>query len=65
MRTTPLRRRICASAAALEARGLKPCAVDILPSGIVQFHLTPPSGAATTDDLDQELAEFEAKHGEG
>ena len=47
-----------AAAAALEARGLRPCAVDFFPTGKVRFHLVPPA-----DDeyaaLDRELAEFE------
>jgi len=56
-----IRRRIGAGWAALEARGLKPCAVDLLPSDVIRFHLSPP---AVEDDLDRELAEFEAKHGQ-
>jgi hypothetical protein len=51
-----------AAAAALEARGMKPCAVDFYPSGKFRFHLTPPSDDQG-DDLDRELAEFEAVHG--
>ena len=64
MRAPPLRRRISAGHAALEARGLKPCAMDLLPSGVVRFHLSPPAGGGD-DELDRELAEFEAKHGQG
>jgi hypothetical protein len=38
-----------AAAAALEARGMKPCAVDFYPSGKFRFHLTPlPTIRATT-----------------
>lgn len=60
----PIRRRVAAGAAALEAKGLKPCAVDILPSGTIRFHISPLVGAGA-DDLDRELADFEAKHGAG
>jgi hypothetical protein len=60
-----LRRRVNAGAAALEARGLRPCAVDILPTGTVRFHLTAPVAADGVDDLDRELTDFEARHGEG
>lgn len=53
-----------AACASLLARGLKPTAVDFLPSGGIRFHfadpVTPPD-----DDLDRELAEFEAQHGDG
>ncbi len=66
-RRPALRRRVSAGAAALEARGLRPCAIDILPNGTVRYHLiargaTEESGA---DDLDRELADFEARHGQG
>jgi hypothetical protein len=53
-----------AAAAALEARGMKPCAVDFYPTGKFRFHLTPPTDDQE-EDLDSELAEFEARHGEG
>jgi len=59
-----LRRRINVGAAALEARGLRPCAVDILLTGTVRFHITAPATAQSDDDLDRELAEFEAAHGQ-
>jgi hypothetical protein len=64
-RSQPLKRRVEAGAAALEAKGLKPCAIDILPTGTIRFHLTaPPAGTGGADDLDRELAEFETKHGQ-
>jgi hypothetical protein len=63
-RRPQLRRRVNAGAAALEARGLRPCAVDILPTGTVRFHITAPTTAQSDDDLDRELAEFEAAHGQ-
>jgi len=49
---------------ALAQRGLKPCTLDVLPDGTVRWHFTPPVSSAE-DDLDRELAAFEAKHGEG
>ena len=60
-----LRRRINAGAAALEARGLRPCAVDILPTGTVRFHITAPTARDDSHALDRELAQFEARHGQG
>ena len=63
-RRPQLRRRINAGAAALETRGLRPCAMDILPTGTVRFHISAPTAADDPDDdLDRELAEFEARHG--
>jgi hypothetical protein len=62
-RRPPLRRRINAGAAALETRGLRPCAVGILPTGTVRFHLSAPTATDDSDVLDSELAEFEARHG--
>lgn len=68
-RKPPLRRRLGAGAAFLEARGLRPRAIDLLPSGTIRFHIADPGereAAASSDtDLDRELAEFEARHGEG
>ena len=64
-RRPALRRRVNAGAAALEARGLRPCAVDILPTGTVRFHFTAPVPAGDEADLDRELADFEARHGQG
>lgn len=61
----PLRRRVNAGAAALEARGLRPCAVDILPTGTIRFHLTVSILPEEEGDLDRELAEFEARRGQG
>jgi hypothetical protein len=62
-----LRRRINAGAAALEARGLRPCAMDLLPTGTIRFHLIAPGATEESgpDDLDRELADFEARHGQG
>jgi hypothetical protein len=53
---------IDAAAAALEARGLKPCAMDFYPTGKVRFHFTPPADDETSA-LDRELVEFEQKNG--
>ena len=50
-RKQPLRRRVNAGAAALEARGMRPCAVDILPTGTIRFHLSSP---IAEDDLDRD-----------
>jgi hypothetical protein len=63
-RRPALRRRVGAGAAELEARGLRPCAVDILPEGTIRFHITAPAGQGNEADLDRELAEFEARHGQ-
>jgi hypothetical protein len=56
------RKDVDAFAAALEARGLRPCAVDYYPTGKVRFHLVPPADDETTT-LDRELAEFEKQNG--
>lgn len=58
-RKPSLRRRLGAGAAALEARGLRPCVVDVLPNDTIRYHLSPP---AIEDDLDRELVAFEAQH---
>jgi hypothetical protein len=42
-RRPQLRRRINAGAAALETRGLRRCAMDILPFGTVRFHIGAPT----------------------
>lgn len=52
-----------AAIAALEARGIRPSAIDLLPTGAVRMHLVPLQ-SDTVSDLDRELAEFEARHGE-
>lgn len=44
--------------------GMKPCALDTLPDGTYRWHFTEPA-ANDEDDLDRELAAFEAKHGHG
>jgi len=63
MRRRPvLRRRVNTVASALEAHGLRPCAIDILSTGTVRFHLTPPIAGGDEADLDRELADFEARH---
>lgn len=51
-----------AALAALKEVGREPCALDILPDGTHRWHFTQPATNAE-DDLDRELAEFEAKHG--
>jgi hypothetical protein len=53
---------IDAATASLLARGLKPTAIDFLPSGGIRFHFEVIAKQAD-DDLDRELAEFEAQHG--
>jgi hypothetical protein len=66
MRRPSLRRRINAGVSALEARGLRPCAVDFLTTGTVRLHISTPTATDDPDDdLDRELAEFEARHGQG
>lgn len=68
-RKPPLRRRLGVCAAVLEARGMRPRAIDLLPSGTIRFHIAEPGEGETAvssdSDLDRELAEFEARHGEG
>lgn len=49
--------------AALEARGIRPCAIDLMPTGAVRVHISPPQ-TDTIDDLDRELAAFEARNGQ-
>jgi hypothetical protein len=58
-RRISLKRRLNAGAAALEARGLRPQAVDILPDGTTRFHFAPPT--ETEADLDRELNDLMAK----
>jgi hypothetical protein len=53
---------IDAATASLLARGLKPTAIDFLPSGGIRFHFGA-SAKQADEDLDRELAEFEAQHG--
>jgi hypothetical protein len=53
-----------AAVAALEARGIRPFAIDLLPTGAVRVHLAPLE-TDTVSALDRELAEFEARHGKG
>jgi hypothetical protein len=52
-----------AGAAALEARGLRVCTVDLLPNDTIRYHLSPPTDDAA--DLDRELAEFKARNDQG
>jgi hypothetical protein len=52
-----------AAVAALEARGIRPCAIDLLPTGAIRVHIAPPQADAV-DDLDRELAAFEARNGQ-
>jgi hypothetical protein len=49
--------------AALEARGIRPSAIDLMPTGVIRVHIAPPQ-ADTVDDLDRELAAFEARNGQ-
>ena len=64
-RRPPIRKSDIENAAAtLLAHGLRPKAIDFLPSGGIRFHFDDPTVPAT-DELDKELAELEARHGEG
>lgn len=49
---------------ALKDSGLQPAALDNLPDGTFRWHFTAPP-ANDENDLDRELADFEAKHGYG
>jgi hypothetical protein len=53
-----------AAVAALEARGIRPSAIDLLPTGAIRVHIAPLQ-SDNMSDLDRELAEFEARHGQG
>lgn len=44
--------------------GMEPCALDTLPDGTHRWHFTQPP-PHDENDLDRELAAFEAKHGHG
>jgi hypothetical protein len=55
-----IKRRVDAAAAALKARGLQPRSMDLFPTGVIRFHF---SSADVQNDLDRELADFEAEHG--
>lgn len=48
----------------LKEGGMAPTALDSLPDGTYRWHFTP-APANDEDDLDRELAAFEAKHGHG
>lgn len=48
----------------LKEGGMQPCALDTLPDGTYRWHFTPPP-PSDENDLDRELAAFEAKHGYG
>lgn len=50
--------------AVLKEAGVEPAALDIMPNGTHRWHFTKPSGD-DEDDLDRELAAFEARHGHG
>ena len=62
-RRPSVKRRMNAGAAALEARGLRVCTVDLLPNDTIRYHLSPPTDDAA--DLDRELAEFKARNDQG
>lgn len=51
-----------ATLSAIRQCGLTPCALDTLPDGTQRWHFAPPIDRA--DDLDLELREFEARHGQ-
>lgn len=48
----------------LKENGMRPCALDTMPDGTCRWHFTQPLGN-DEDSLDRELAEFEARHGNG
>ena len=49
---------------AFMSQGLRPVACDQLPNGGLRYHFTS-DGLADEDDLDRELREWGAKHGDG
>src|SRR5690606_12604908 len=53
---------LSAALSAFAAQGLKPCAVDQLPTGGIRWHFAPPTDTPE-DEFDRELAAFEAQHG--
>jgi hypothetical protein len=53
-RRAAIKSKIKSAAAAIEAAGLKPHALDVLPSGGIRFYFAAPEGS----DLDRELDEF-------
>jgi hypothetical protein len=50
-----IKSKIKVAAAAIEAAGLKPHALDVLPTGAIRFYFAPPD---TGCDLDRDLDEF-------
>jgi hypothetical protein len=59
-RKPSVKKQMNAGHAALEARGLRACAVDLItPNYTIRYHLSPP--ANDDNNLDRELADVEAK----
>ncbi|TPM92689.1 hypothetical protein [Mesorhizobium sp. B2-1-3A] len=50
--------------AALKQAGVEPSSLEVLPDGTHRWHFTKPA-ASDDNDLDKELAEFDARHGHG
>ena len=61
-RKPSFKRRLDTGLKVLTARGLNPCAIDELPTGVIRYHLSPPASSDIENDLDRELAEFEARY---
>jgi len=63
-RTSICKRDIESTLSALTAQGLTPALIERRPDGSMFFHMVPPA-ANLGDAVDIEIADFEARHGQG